>query len=226
MGRSITEEIITGFQNCLREEEKSAATVRKYIHDVKRFTEFTGKTEIERQTVLAFKQRLIDSGYAVRSINSMIASLNSLFAHLGWHDLKVKSIRLQRQVFCPEDRELTMAEYQRLCRTAQKRHNKRLDLILQTICGTGIRVSELRFITVESLKRGEAAVNGKGKIRHIFIVRKLQKKITPLCGGAGNQSRISIYHTYREANEPDKHLEGNESIVRRGKCKSNQGFPP
>lgn len=177
MGRSITEEIITRFQNCLREEEKSAATVRKYIHDVKRFTEFTGKTEIERQTVLAFKQRLIDSGYAVRSINSMIASLNSLFAHLGWHDLKVKSIRLQRQVFCPEDRELTMAEYQRLCRTAQKRHNKRLDLILQTICGTGIRVSELRFITVESLKRGEAAVNGKGKIRHIFIVRKLQKKL-------------------------------------------------
>lgn len=177
MGRSITEEMIMDFQNCLNEEEKSAATVRKYIHDVKTFTEFAGETEIERQTVLAFKKRLVDGGYAARSINSMIASLNSLFAHLGWHDLKVKSIKLQRQVFCPEDKELTMAEYHRLCRTAQKKHNERLNLILQTICGTGIRVSELRFITVESLKRGEAAVKGKGKIRYIFIVRKLQKKL-------------------------------------------------
>ena len=93
----------------------------------------------------------------------MLASINSLFVFLSWHDLKVKSIKLQQQIYCPEERELTKAEYTRLCRAAKHKHNERLNLILQTICGTGIRVSELRFITVEAARHGEATVSCKAK---------------------------------------------------------------
>ena len=107
----------------------------------------------------------------------MLASINSLFAFLGWHDLKVKSIKLQQQIYCPEEKELTKAEYTRLCRTAERKHNERLNLILQTICGTGIRVSELRFITVEAARQGEATVSCKAKTRSVFIVKELQKKL-------------------------------------------------
>lgn len=107
----------------------------------------------------------------------MLASINSLFAFLGWHDLKVKSIKLQQKIYCPEEKELTKAEYTRLCRAAEKRHNERLNLILQTICGTGIRVSELQYITVEAARKGEAIVSCKAKTRSVFIVKDLQKKL-------------------------------------------------
>ena len=107
----------------------------------------------------------------------MLASINSLLTFLGWADLKVKSIKLQRQIYCPEEKELTKAEYTRLCKAARRRHNERLNLILQTICGTGIRVSELQFITVEAAKCGEAVVRCKGKTRAVFIVRELRQKL-------------------------------------------------
>lgn len=107
----------------------------------------------------------------------MLASINSLFAFLGWHDLKVKSLKLQQQLFCPEEKELTRAEYSRLCMTAKRKHNERLNLILQTICGTGIRVSELQYITVEAVRRGEAVVNCKAKTRSVFIVKELKQKL-------------------------------------------------
>ena len=181
-GRIITEEIITEFQIYLREEEKSNATIQKYMHDIAAFTAYAHDTEITKETVIAFKQQLINAGYAVRSINSMLASLNSLFSFLGWHDLKVKTIKVQRQVFCSEEKELTKAEYERLCRTARRKKNERLYLILQTICGTGIRVSELQFISVEAARSGEATVSCKGKTRSVFIVRDLQKKL--LCYAA------------------------------------------
>lgn len=113
----------------------------------------------------------------MRSINSMLASINSLFSFLGWYELRVKSLKVQQQVFCPEEKELTKAEYEPLCRTAERKQNQRLCLILQTICGTGIRVSELQFITVEAVRKGEAMVSLKGKTRSIFIVRDLQKKL-------------------------------------------------
>ena len=107
----------------------------------------------------------------------MIASLNSLFSFLGWTDCRVKSIKLQRQIYCPEEKELTKAEYMRLVNTAKQKGNERLNLILQTICGTGIRVSELQYITVEAVKNGEAIVSLKGKTRSVFIVKELKKKL-------------------------------------------------
>ena len=107
----------------------------------------------------------------------MIASINSLLSFLGWADLKVKSIKLQRQIYCPEEKELTKAEYMRLINTAKQKGNERLNLLIQTICGTGIRVSELQYITVEAVKCGEAVASLKGKTRSVFIIRELQKKL-------------------------------------------------
>lgn len=175
-GHFLTSKEIERFRNYLREEEKSENTLEKYIRDVTAFFAFCDGT-ITKDSVIAYKQNLIDNGYAVRSINSMLASLNSLFSFLGWYELRVKSLKVQRQVFCPEEKELTKAEYERLCRAAQSKHNERLNLILQTICGTGIRVSELPFITVEAVKNGEAVVSLKGKTRTVFLVKPLQKKL-------------------------------------------------
>lgn len=175
-GHYLTNKEIEKFRNYLREEEKSENTMEKYIRDVTAFSEFCDGTTT-KDTVIAYKQSLIDGGYAVRSINSMLASLNSLFSFLGWYELRVKSLKVQQQVFCPEEKELTRAEYERLCRTAERKQNERLYLILQTICGTGIRVSELQFITVEAVRKGEAMVSLKGKTRSIFIVRDLKKKL-------------------------------------------------
>ena len=175
-GHFLTSKEIERFRNYLREEEKSENTLEKYIRDVTAFSAFCDGT-ITKDSVIVYKQNLIDNGYAVRSINSMLASLNSLFSFLGWYELQVKSLKVQRQVFCPEEKELTKTEYERLCRAAQSKHNERLNLILQTICGTGIRVSELPFITVEAVKNGEAVVSLKGKTRTVFLVKPLQKKL-------------------------------------------------
>lgn len=175
-GKYLTQEIISDFKENLILEERSEATVEKYIRDVTAFSDFANGGEISKEMVIAYKKHL-QGNYAVRSVNSMLASINCLFAFLGWHELKVKSIKLQQQIYCPEEKELTKAEYTRLCRTAEAKHNKRLNLILQTICGTGIRVSELQFITVEAVKLGEATVSCKAKTRSVFIVKDLQKKL-------------------------------------------------
>lgn len=175
-GRFITAKTIAEFKEHLILEERSEITVEKYIRDVKAFAAYAQNTSVTKETVIAYKKYLQEN-YAVRSVNSMLASINSLFAFLGWHDLRVKSLKLQQQVFCPEEKELTKAEYTRLCRTAERKHNERLNLILQTICGTGIRVSELQYITVEAVKQGEAVVNCKAKTRSVFIVKELKQKL-------------------------------------------------
>ena len=175
-GRFITAKVIAEFKEHLILEERSEITVEKYIRDVKAFAKYAQNNAVTKETVIAYKKHLQEN-YAVRSVNSMLASINSLFAFLGWHDLKVKSLKLQQQVFCPEEKELTKAEYARLCRTAERKHNERLNLILQTICGTGIRVSELQYITVEAVKQSEAMVNCKAKTRSVFIVKDLKQKL-------------------------------------------------
>lgn len=176
-GRILTETHIVAFAVYLKSEEKSENTVEKYIRDVRAFFDHTNGTEVTKETVIAYKNKLLTDNYAARSINSMLASINSLFSFLGWADLKVKSIRLQRQIYCPEEKELTKAEYMRLIHTAKQKGNERLNLLIQTICGTGIRVSELQYITVEAVKCGEAVVSLKSKTRSVFIVRELQKKL-------------------------------------------------
>lgn len=174
--RFITTSILAAYKEYLISEERSPATIEKYIRDVAAFAEYVQMSEITKDAVLAYKRQIMQN-YAARSVNSMLSSINSLFAFLRWHDLKVKALKIQRQVFCSEEKELTKPEYLRLCRAADEKRNERLKLILQTICGTGIRVSELRYITVEAAKQGEAVVNCKSKTRVIFIVKELRKKL-------------------------------------------------
>ena len=176
-GRILTETQIAAFAVYLKREEKSENTIEKYMRDVRAFCAYVGEAEMTKETVIAYKNKLLSENYAARSVNSVLASINSLLSFLGWADLKVKSIKLQRQIYCPEEKELTKAEYIRLVNTAKQKGNERLNLLIQTICGTGIRVSELQYITVEAVKCNEAVVSLKGKTRSVFIVRELQKKL-------------------------------------------------
>lgn len=175
--RYINHERMIDFANFLRNEERSAATVEKYMRDVGCFAAYVGTETLNRQAVLAYKEK-IGASHAVTSANSMIAALNAFLRFCGWYDLCVKQFRVQRQAYCPEEKELTRTEYVRLTEAAKRKGNERLDLIMQTICGTGIRVSELAYITVESLQKGEATVHCKGKNRRVFLVPALVKKLS------------------------------------------------
>ena len=171
--RKLTEQQILSYHQYLIQEEKSTATVEKYLRDVRAFTVYIGDCVVTKERVMDYKKHLLSENYAVRSINSMLASLNSFLVFLGWADCKVKSIKLQRCVYCAEEKELSKAEYQRLLDAAKK--NEQLHLVMQAICGTGIRVSELQFFTVEDVSHGEVIVNCKGKTRTILIPGKLRK---------------------------------------------------
>lgn len=163
---------ITEFANYLRQEEKSAATQEKYLRDAQAFCVYASGEEITKELVIAWKKQLVDNGYVVRSINSMLASVNSLLGFLHLSNCKVKNIRTQKQTYCAEDKELTKAEYLRLLNASKK--NEQLNLVIQTICGTGIRVSELQYFTVEAVRCGEVSVDCKGKTRTILVPGKLK----------------------------------------------------
>ncbi len=168
----LTQQHICQFGEYLRSEEKSSATKEKYLRDVRAFWAFTGGREITKELVVSYKLHLQERGYAVRSINSMLASVNSLLRFLGWSQCRVRNIRQQRSVYCPEEKELTKGEYLRLLKAAQAR--PQLRLLMETIFSTGIRVSELRYFTVEAVRRGEAVIPCKNKTRTILVPGKLK----------------------------------------------------
>ena len=174
---NITDGIINEFKEYLIDNDKSVYTIDKYIRDVMKFKEYMCEDKITKETAGEYKNYLIRNGYSVRSINSMLSSVNALFEFLDRNDLKIKTIKMQRSVYCPEDKELTRAEYQRLCAAAKMKKNNRLELIIETVCATGIRIGELKYITVESAKRGEAVVTLKGKTRYVFIPKELKRKL-------------------------------------------------
>ncbi|MBQ8830711.1 MAG: tyrosine-type recombinase/integrase [Oscillospiraceae bacterium] len=170
--RVLTDVIIIGYSEFLITEEKSKATCEKYIRDVRRFKVYTGGEPVTKEMVVAWKNSLVNN-YAVRSVNSMLAAVNSLFDFLGWSDCKVKNLKLQKQMYCAEEKELKKTEYLRLLEASKK--NIQLNLVLQTICGTGIRVSELKYFTAEAVAAGEVNINCKSKVRRILIPGKLRK---------------------------------------------------
>lgn len=174
--KKVTLSKLRDFSSFLTEDEKSTATIEKYMRDLRHFAEFVAGKELDKQLVLAYKAEL-EQEYAVRSANSMLAALNAFLRFCGWFELCVKQFKVQRQAYCSEEKELTRAEYISLIRTAERENNNRLSLVVQTICGTGIRVSELKCITYEAVKKGEAIVNCKGKTRKIFIVAALREKL-------------------------------------------------
>lgn len=173
--RIITSVQLEDFGLYLKREEKSNATQEKYLRDVRAFYAFAQGETVTKELVFAYKKHCVDEGYAVRSVNSMLASVDSFLDFQNWQDCKVKSIRLQRQTYCTEEKELTKTEYLRLL--SASRENKQLNLILQTICATGIRVSELRYYTVEAVRHGEVTVNCKSKTRTILVPGKLKSAL-------------------------------------------------
>lgn len=160
----------------LAENEKSRATCNKYLHDLRHFYAAMENGEVSRSRVLAYKEQL-GASYAPASANSMLAALNGFFRFLGWQDLCVRRFRIQRDAYCKAEKELTREEYVRLLSVAKGQGRERLYLIIESICGTGIRVSELRHITVEAVLGGEACVRCKGKMRRVLIPPALRRKL-------------------------------------------------
>ena len=198
---NITDGIINDFKGYLIDNDKSVYTIDKYIRDVMKFKEYACDNEIEKETMGEYKNYLVRGGYSVRSINSMLSSVNALFEFLDRNDLKIKTIKMQRSVYCPEDKELTRAEYQRLCAAAKMKKNNRLELIIETVCSTGIRIGELKYITVESAKRGEAVVTLKGKTRYVFIPKELKRKLLRYASEQGiKEGMIFVTRTGKAVN--------------------------
>ncbi|RAQ30072.1 integrase [Hydrogeniiclostridium mannosilyticum] len=172
---------IKRFQQLMIVEEKSAATIEKYLRDIRCFYDFLMDRPIGKRETIAYKEHLT-SRYAPASVNSMLVALNCFLRFIGRRDCCVKPLRVQRQIFSREDKELSVREYQQLIKAAK---NTRISLVIQTICGTGIRVSELQYITAEAVRAGKAVVNCKNKTRVIFIPTSIQKLLKPYMKKSG-----------------------------------------
>jgi len=175
---NINEGKIKQFEQYLCEEERSEHTIEKYMRDIHTFQIFLADRKLDKEVVIEYK-RYIAERYKPASVNSMLAAIKSFFAFCGWLELMVKPLKIQKSMFAEPERELTRAEYNRLLAAAKSKNNERLCLLMQTICATGIRVSELSFITVEAVKLGKAEIKCKGKCRTIFITPKLKGLLLP-----------------------------------------------
>lgn len=175
--KRITNELIQKFKTYLINEEKSSATLEKYIRDVVAFMQWLNERVVEKVVVMEYKQNLIEN-YAPASANSMLSSINSFFGYMEWYDCMVKTFKIQKQIFANKDKELTKVEYERLLVAANKKQNKKLYMLMQTICSTGIRVSELRYISTDAVRKGEAVINCKGKMRVVILPKQLCKMLT------------------------------------------------
>lgn len=171
---ALTPELVRRYTAHLREQEKAAATIQKYIRSLAALHAFLPDGALSKTALIRWKEYLTGR-YAPSSVNGMLAAVNGFLDFMGWEGMKVKPLRIQRDLFCNADRQLTRGEYMRLVHAAEDQGNRRLSLVLQTICSTGIRVSELRFITVESLKSGKAKVDNKGKRRTVYLPGELSR---------------------------------------------------
>ncbi len=170
--KSITHKDIESFKEYLIDQEKASATLEKYIRDVTAFFLWASRGGITKQKVLEYKE-YIGTKFAPASVNSVLSSLNSFFDFKCWYELKVKMLKIQKQIFAQSEKELTKEEYQRLLNAANSRKNKKLYYLIQTICSSGIRVSELKFITLDAVMQKKATINCKGKMRVVILPDKL-----------------------------------------------------
>jgi len=174
--RKITIDLIEEYTKFLIDEEKSQATLEKYIRDIAEFGAWVKDEEISKEKVLDYKGYLTEN-YAPASVNSMLSSINSFFEHNEWYELRVRSLKIQKRIFADKDKELSKAEYERLLKAAKRKNNEQLNLLMQTICSTGIRVSELRAVTVSAIKARQATIDCKGKMRVIILPNNLCKML-------------------------------------------------
>ena len=172
----ITNELINNFKIYLYEEERSENTIEKYMRDIRFFREWLQDRCVDKSVVIEYKKELCKR-YAVKSVNSILSSLNAFFVFMGWYDLKVKTLKIQRRIFADKSKELSKAEYERLLAAAKDKKNERLYYLMQTIASTGLRVSEIKYVTVGAVNKGQAVIDCKGKIRQIFLPKKLCKML-------------------------------------------------
>lgn len=170
--RILTNELVENFKMYLYEEERSKNTIEKYLRDIKSFRAHIGEKELEKSDVLEYKKLLCEK-YAPKSVNSILSSLNALFAFMNWYELRVKILKIQRRIFADRSKELTKAEYERLLTAAKTAKNERLYYLMQTIASTGLRVSEIKYVTTDALKSGQAVINCKGKLRQVLLPKEL-----------------------------------------------------
>ena len=174
---SLIPEQITAFERYLRTEERSSGTIEKYLRDVRAFAVWLNGRIVTKETAAGWKEHLLDRHYAPVTINSMLAAINAFFRFVGWEDCRVKFLKIQRRMFREASRELSREEYDRLLSTAHILGRDRLALLMETICASGIRVSEVRYITVEAARQGQTEIALKGKIRTILLPDKLCRKL-------------------------------------------------
>jgi len=177
MIKIITDDLIEKYKDFLINEEKASATLEKYMRDIKAFSEWTLGSELDKRKVLDYKEYLIGK-FAPASVNSVLSSLNSFFEFNNWYELKVRMLKIQKQIFAQKDKELSKTEYERLLDAAKAKSNQRLYLLMQTICSSGIRVSELQYVTVEAIKLRKATINCKGKMRIVILPKELCRMLT------------------------------------------------
>ena len=173
----VLESELGGFAACLKSDGRSSGTVGKYLHDSAEFAAWLGDRALTGETAAGWREHLLERKYAPVTVNSMLSAVNRLLKFLGREDCKIRFLRIQRKAFREQNRELTRGEYQRLLDTAEETGQERLGLLMETICATGIRVSEVRYITVEAARRGRAEVSLKGKIRTVLLPAKLCRKL-------------------------------------------------
>ena len=181
--------MITEFETYLRREERSENTISKYVRDLRALFSFLNGREMDKDLLLSWKGYLMDA-YAPASVNSMLAAVNTFLDFAGLAGLKVKPLKIQREIFSKPEKELNREEYRRLVEAAEREHNRRLSLLIQTICATGIRVSELQFITVESLQTRRAFVDCKGKTRTVFLPAALSRVLRTYCRTQGIENGV------------------------------------
>lgn len=172
--RKLTNELIEKFKSYLYEEERSVNTIEKYMRDIRAFYKHIGNKKLEKADILEYKKQLCEK-YMPASVNSILSALNSLFVFMGWYDLKVKNLKIQRRLFIDRGKELTKSDYERLLTVAKDRKNDRLYFLMQTIASTGLRVSEIKYVTIDAIQRGQATIVCKGKIRQVLLPKKLCK---------------------------------------------------
>ena len=175
--RYLTTEQLHSFRAYLQDEERSAATLEKYLCEVTQFFAYLGGSEVTKSAVAEWKEHLLSEGYEPSTVNGKLTALDRFFDFMGWSDCKVKHLKLQRRLFRDDSRELTKAEYERLIETAEGLGKERLALLMESICGTGIRGSEVQYLTVEAAQQGKVEIYLKGKVRTILIPGKLCKKL-------------------------------------------------
>lgn len=172
----LTPEQITAYGLYLRREEHAPGTIEKYLRDVRAFAAWTENRPVTQEMAAAWKEHLLATGHSPGTVNSMLAALNSLFRFLDWN-IQVKFLKIQRKLFRDQARELTREEYDLLVSTARASGKERLALLMEAICATGVRVSEVRYLTVEAARAGQADISLKGKIRTILLPGKLCRKL-------------------------------------------------